>query len=433
VSEPLLPIAEAGSKDTVGKQCRIRGWVYRTRSSGGLAFVVVRDASGIIQVTARKQVLGDEAYAKFSSALIESSVEVTGEVAEDRRAPGGYELRATTALVHAPAEPFPIFSGQTDEFLLDKRHLSIRSSEIVATLKVKAEILHSARAYLDEHKYLEMTPPILTGNAAEGGSEAFTFEYFGREAYLSQTAQLYLEALIYPLERVYSITPSFRAEKSRTNRHLTEYTHLEVESAWTGLKENLELQEGLIAHICHEVATRRPRELEALGRKPEEMLAITAPFERIRYEEALERLKTLGHPLEFGQDLGTNEERALTAERKQPLFVTNYPAEIKAFYMLRNAGDSRLVDGNDMLAPEGYGEIIGASCRETDIEVLKARLEKQGAKMENYDWYLDLRRYGSVPHSGFGLGVERVVRWICKREHIRDTTPFPRTPSRVTP
>ncbi len=429
----FLPIAKANAKSSVGTRVSIRGWIYRTRSSGGLAFVVVRDATGIIQVTARKQALGEEGFTKFSSALIESSVEVTGTVAEDARAPGGFELRVEEARVIATAEPFPIFSGQTEEFQLDHRHLAIRSSDIVATLKVKAEVLRSARAFLDNNGYLEMTPPLLTGNAAEGGAEAFTLDYFGREAYLAQTAQLYLEALIFPLERVYSITTSFRAEKSRTNRHLTEYTHLEVESAWAGLKENLELQEALVVQVCHDVAEHRPRELEALGRKPEELLALHAPFERIRYEQALERLASQGIEIPFGRDLGTNEERALTIDRKEPLFVTNYPAAIKAFYMLRTVEDERVVDGNDLLAPEGYGELIGASCRETRIDVLRSRLEHDGANMANYEWYLDLRRYGSVPHAGFGLGVERLVRWIGRREHIRDTTPFPRTPSRVTP
>ncbi len=429
----FVPIATANSTASVGKRLSIRGWIFRTRSSGGLAFVVVRDSSGLIQTTARKQTLGEAGFAQYSSALIESSVEVTGTVAEDARAPGGFELRVEVARVVSAAAPFPIFSGQTEEFQLDQRHLAVRSSDIVATLKVKAEILRSARAYLDERGYLEMTPPLLTGNAAEGGAEAFTLDYFGREAYLAQTAQLYLEALIFPLERVYSVTTSFRAEKSRTNRHLTEYTHLEVESAWADLRDNLELQEGLVLRICHDVARKRPKELESLGRKPEELLALKAPFERIRYEEALDRLRAKGVELPFGKDLGTNEERALTADRSEPLFVTNYPAEIKAFYMLRSTDDDRVVDGNDLLAPEGYGELIGASCRETSIDTLRSRLDRQGARLENYEWYLDLRRYGSVPHAGFGLGVERLVRWICKREHIRDTTPFPRTPSRVTP
>lgn len=433
VTEGFTPVARANSAESVGKPVRLRGWIYRTRTSGGLSFVVVRDSTGIIQATLKRQVLGEEEFARASSALIESAVEVEGEVAADPRAPGGQEIRARHARVLSAAEVFPIFSGQTEEFLLDKRHLSIRSRELVAVMRVKAEVLRSARAFLFEERCLEMTPPLLTGNAAEGGSEAFVLDYFGKEAYLSQTAQLYLEALIYPLERVYSITTSFRAEKSRTPRHLTEYTHLEAELAWAGLTENLDIQERLVERIFHDVAKICVSELTLLGVEPSGLLAIRAPFERIRYEEAIAKLRDMGFSVEFGSDLGSNEERALTIDRTTPLFVTNYPAELKAFYMLRSGEDPRTVECDDLLAPHGYGEVIGGSSRETDIETLRSRLGKMGAKMENYEWYLDLRRYGSVPHAGFGLGVERVVRWITRREHIRDTTPFPRTPSRVLP
>lgn len=426
-------ISSANSDGYIGKTVSVRGWIYRTRSSGGMAFVVVRDATGTIQTTVKKQVLGDESFSSISSALIESAVEITGEVAADARAPGGHEIRATSANVISRAEAFPIFSGQTEEFLLDQRHLALRTSDLVAAMKVKAEVLKAARVFLDEGGYIEVTPPILTGNAAEGGAEAFELDYFGRKAYLAQTAQLYLEAMICPLERVYSITPSFRAEKSRTTRHLTEYMHLEGELAWAGMKENLEVQERLVEHIIHEVAKKNPQELRLLGREPQELLSIEVPFERIRYEKAIELLQGMGHDISFGADLGTGEERALTAGRKAPVFITNWPKEIKAFYMLRSKDDPRTVEAADLQAPDGYGELIGGSCRETDVESLKERLRAQGASLENYEWYFDLRRYGGVPHAGFGLGVERLVRWICRREHIRDATPFPRTPSRVTP
>ena len=334
--------------------------------------------------------------------------------------------------MHA-AEVFPIFSGQTEEFLLDHRHLSIRSAEMVATFRVKAEVMRAAREYLDESGYWEMTPPILTGNAAEGGAEAFVLDYFGTPAYLSQTAQLYLEALLFPLEKVYAFTPSFRAEKSRTPRHLTEFTHLEAELAWADLEDNLRLQEGLVAHIAQRVAEARAADLRVLGRDPKDLRAIQAPFPRMRYEEAIRILAEKGFPITFGSDLGTAEERALTQDRAGPLFVTHFPKAVKAFYMLESPHDPRTVECADLLAPEGYGEIIGGSCRETDLERLTQRLTATGARPEDYAWYLDLRRYGSVPHAGFGLGIERVVRWIARREHIRDTTPFPRTPSRVTP
>ncbi len=425
--------AAANRPETVGKEVHLRGWIHRTRSSGGILFLLVKDASGQIQVTARKDLLGAEPFARAEKALVESAVEVEGTVHADPRAPGGQEVRARRVEVVHAAEVFPIFSGQTEEFLLDHRHLSIRSAEMVATFRVKAEVMRAAREYLDESGYWEMTPPILTGNAAEGGAEAFVLDYFGTPAYLSQTAQLYLEALLFPLEKVYAFTPSFRAEKSRTPRHLTEFTHLEAELAWADLEDNLRLQEGLVAHIAQRVAEARAADLRVLGRDPKDLRAIQAPFPRMRYEEAIRILAEKGFPITFGSDLGTAEERALTQDRAGPLFVTHFPKAVKAFYMLESPHDPRTVECADLLAPEGYGEIIGGSCRETDLGRLTQRLTETGARPEDYAWYLDLRRYGSVPHAGFGLGIERVVRWIARREHIRDTTPFPRTPSRVTP
>jgi asparaginyl-tRNA synthetase len=278
-----------------------------------------------------------------------------------------------------------------------------------------------------------MTPPVLTGNLAEGGSDVFKIDYFGRPGYLSQSAQLYLEALLFPNERVYALTPSFRAEKSRTPRHLTEYLHLEVELAWCGLPDLLGFMERMMVTTLHKVAERRPKELETLGRPPSELLAIDAPFPRVPYREAIATLAAKGFPVSFGSDLGTAEERALTIESRSPIFVTHFPVGLKAFYMLRSTDDPDTVEAADLLAPEGYGEIIGASARETSVDRLIERLRATGAKPEEYDWYLDLRRHGSVPHAGFGMGIERVLRWMLRREHIRETTPFPRTPSRHTP
>jgi asparaginyl-tRNA synthetase len=330
-------------------------------------------------------------------------------------------------------QPFPIWSDQTEEFRLDKRHLAIRSQEFVATFRVKAELLRACRDFLEREDVLEMTPPILSGNAAEGGAEAFQIDYFGRPGYLSQTAQLYLEALLFPNERVYALTPSFRAEKSRTPRHITEFQHLEVELAWCDLDGLLAFLERMFVDVTHAVAARRPRELALLGRRPEELAAIAAPFPRMRYAEAIDRLRAAGFPVAWGSDLGTAEERALTLESPQPMFVTHFPRELKAFYMLRSPDDPRTVEAADLLGPEGYGEIVGASCRETDVGRLVERLTEMGVDPAPYEWYLDLRRHGSVPHAGFGLGIERLLRWMLRREHIRDTTPFPRTPSRHTP
>ncbi|HTT45706.1 MAG TPA: asparagine--tRNA ligase [Thermoplasmata archaeon] len=427
------PVSRAFAPDALGKSLRLRGWVLRTRSSGGILFFLLRDRSGVVQVTGRRDALGDAAFDAAEHVQIEGSVAVEGTVAEDRRAPDGREVRASRIDVIDAGEPFPIFSDQTEEFLLDQRHLAIRSQESVAIFRVKAELLRAFREFFDREDVLEMTPPILTGNAAEGGAEAFQFDYFGRPGYLSQTAQLYLEALLFPHERVYALTPSFRAEKSRTPRHLTEFLNLEVELAWCDFPGLLDFIERMMVATLHAVAERRPKELKSLGRPPEELLAIVAPFDRITYTEAIERLVKLGFPVEFGSDLGTAEERALTLESKSPLFVTHYPRERKAFYMLQTRDDPRTVEASDLLGPEGYGEIVGASCRETDIARLKERIAQIGARAEEYEWYLDLRRHGNIPHAGFGLGVERVLRWMLRREHIRDTTPFPRTPSRHTP
>ncbi len=426
-------VSRAFVPEALGQPLRLRGWVQRARSSGGILFVVLRDRTGSVQVTARRDAIGPEAFEAAEHVQTEGAIEVEGTVAEDRRAPGGRELRASSIRVVHAGEAFPIFAEQTEEFLLDKRHLAIRSPEHVATFRLKAEALRALREFLDREEVLEMTPPVLSGNAAEGGAEAFTIDYFGRPGYLSQTAQLYLEALLFPNERVYALTPSFRAEKSRTPRHLTEYLHLEVELAWCDLSGLLDFEERMIVAVTHALAERRPAELRALGRPPEELASLRAPFPRIRYAEAIDRLAAQGFPVRWGSDLGTAEERALTIEERVPLFVTQFPRELKAFYMLRSPEDPRTVEAADLLAPEGYGEMVGGSCRETDLLRLTERLQETGANVTEYDWYLDLRRHGSVPHAGFGLGIERLLRWVLRREHIRETTPFPRTPSRHTP
>jgi asparaginyl-tRNA synthetase len=426
-------IARALGPDAIGRAITVRGWVVRSRSSGGILFLRMRDRSGAVQVTAKKDALGDEAFRAAEGVQIEGAIRVTGTVEEDLRAPEKREIKATAIEVIDAGQPFPIFKDQTEEFLLDNRHLAIRSREHVATFRVKAATLRALRGFLDREEVLEMTPPILTGNAAEGGAEAFQFDYFGRPGYLSQTAQLYLEAMLAPHERVYAVTPSFRAEKSRTPRHLTEYTHLEVELAWTDLDGLLAFLERMLVSVLHEVADAMPTELTLLGRPPAELRAIEAPFPRLEYSAAVEKLAQEGFPLRWGDDLGSTEERALTLTATKPTFLLHFPTELKAFYMLLTPGDARTVQAADVLAPEGFGEIVGASCREGDIAHLTERLRAIGANVDEYAWYFDLRRHGTVPHAGFGLGVERLVRWMTRREHIRDTTPFPRTPSRHTP
>jgi asparaginyl-tRNA synthetase len=430
---PPALVRDLLAPDALGRRVRVRGWVKRTRSSGGILFTLLRDRTGIVQATGRRDKLGDAAFGEAEHVQVEGVIEVTGTVAEDKRAPGGRELRAEAIRVIDAGSPFPIFADQTEEFRLDQRHLVVRSEDLAAVFRIKADLLRILREFLEEEEVLEVTPPIITGNAAEGGAEAFTFDYFGRTGYLSQSAQLYLEALLAPHERVYAVTPSFRAEKSRTPRHLTEYMHLEVELAWAGLDELIEFMERMFVRVTHRVAERRATELKLLGRDPAELLAITAPFRRMTYAEAIASLQGQGFRVDWGSDLGTAEERALTLESSQPIFVTHFPAELKAFYMLQSSSDPRTAEAADLLGPEGFGEIIGASARETDIGRLTERLAKIGADPASYTWYLDLRRHGNIPHAGFGLGIERLVRWITRREHIRDTTPFPRTPSRHTP
>ncbi|MGA8542172.1 MAG: asparagine--tRNA ligase [Thermoplasmata archaeon] len=429
----IASISRVFAPEAVGTTVRVRGWVRNSRSSGGILFLLLRDRSGTVQVTGKKDTLGAEAFDAAEHVQVEGAIEVEGTVANDPRAPGGREVRASTITIHDAGLPFPIFQEQTEEFRLDKRHLVIRSPEHVATFRIKAEVLRATREFLTTEDVLEVTPPVLTGNPAEGGAEAFQIDYFGRPGYLSQTAQLYLEAMLAPHERVYSLTPSFRAEKSRTPRHITEFQHLEVELAWCDLEGLMDFIERMVVQICHSVAERRPTELRTLGRAPEEMLRIQAPFPRLSYADAIAKLAAQGLPVRWGSDLATAEERVLTLEERLPIFVTRYPRELKAFYMERTPADPRTVEAADLLAPEGYGEIVGASCRETNLPRLRERIEEIGANPEEYEWYLDLRRHGNIPHAGFGLGVERILRWMLRLEHIRDATPFPRTPSRHTP
>jgi asparaginyl-tRNA synthetase len=431
---PFMKAEELLTGEMVGKRVRTRGWIYRTRHKGKMVFTVIRDSSGIIQATLfRGDMESEQDFEDAKKALVESSVEVEGILVEEPRAPGGYEIQVRRFRVIHFAEIFPITKDQSEEFLMDKRHLWVRSRRLTAIAKIKHSLLKAAREWFDSEGFYEVTPPILTGSAAEGGATLFEVKYFGDKAYLSQSAQLYLEALIFSLEKVYSITPSFRAEKSRTRKHLTEFWHLEAEEAWTGLEGNMKIQEELLTHIVHRVAEWNPKELEFLGRDRKELLKVETPFPRYHYSEALDNLRKKGVELEWGDDFGAPEERKLTEDEELPIFVTHWPKEAKAFYMRWDPEDTRVVLNNDMLAPKGYGEIFGASERETDVNHLIERLKAEDASIEDYEWYLDLRRYGSVQHSGFGMGVERVVAWLSNAEHIRETIPFPMTPSRIRP
>jgi len=429
----MLAVKDALSKSLVGTKIQIRGWIWRTRSSGGIVFAVVRDATGVMQVTVKKDNVPDADFEAASKAGIESSVVIEGEVAEDKRAPGGFEIRATSFQLVGSSEAFPITEYQSTELLLDLRHLWIRSREQNAISRIKDSLIRGAREWFHENGYIEVNPPIITGVAPEDSTTLFQLKYFDRIAYLSQTAQFYLESLIYSLEKVYSLTPSFRAEKSRTPRHLAEYWHLEMEAAWVDNEGNMKVQEELVSAMLHNAVAECSPELKFLKRDPAILQKIEPPFERMKYDEAMEYLQKKGLEVSWGSDLGAIEERELTKDKTIPVFVVNYPKELKPFYMKENPEDPRTYKNSDLLAPEGFGEIIGGSERETDNALLLERLQEKGESLDSYKWYLDLRKYGSVPHSGFGLGMERIVTWVCKLEHIRDAIPYPRTVARVYP
>jgi len=411
----------------------LRGWVYRERKSNVKAFIVLRDHSNIIQCVVDKEKVKEDVWKSAEQVIIESSIIIEGEIKKDERAPTGYEVHVSDLKIIHIADRFPITKDQSTEFLLDVRHLWIRSRELTNVWKVKAQVLKAVREFYEKEKYYEVTPPIITGSSCEGGSTLFEIKYFQDKAFLSQSAQLYLEAMIFSLEKVWALTPSFRAEPSKTNRHLTEYWHLEGETAWQGFEELLNHEEALISHICQHVAKHCKQELKILGRDPKDLEKIKPPFPRVTYDEALEILKKDGMNIEWGKDLRTLEEEQLMKHFDKPLMVTRYPKEIKAFYMKDDPENPKVVLCCDVLAPEGYGEIIGSSERETDVNVLIKKLKAQGENVENYNWYLDLRRFGSVQHSGYGLGTERIIRWLCKLETIRDAIPFPRTIKRMTP
>jgi len=429
----MVAIADILKGKHTGAEVELRGWIYRTRTVGGKAFVVVRDSTGVIQCTIGRDAVPAEAFAAAEKALIESSVVVRGTVVADRRAPGGFEIRATDFRVVHFAEKFPIQEDLSEEFLLDIRHLWIRSQKMTAIFRVRHTAFAAVHEYFRGQGFWEVHPPMITPAGSEGGATLFELDYFGRKAYLTQSWQLYAEALVLAMEKVYYIGPSFRAEKSRTTRHLTEYWHAEMEQAWVGMEEAIKHAEGVISHVCQRVAEERPDDVAVLGRTPEFLQAVKPPFERITYEEALKILRAKGMEVEWGKDLRTLEERALTEGKTKPIVVTHYPRISQAFYKARDPGRPDLVLAFDVIAGDDVGEIVGGSERETDLEVIRKSLIEQGEDPKAYEWYLDSRRYGSVQHAGFGMGMERLIQWICKLEHIRDAVPFPRTPARYAP
>ena len=417
------------------KTIRLRGWIFRTRSSGNIVFTVIRDVTGTIQATIKKGNLPDNEFQDGKKALIESSVELEGIVKEDKRAPGGYELRVTKLNVINFAEPFPIVKDQSPEFLLDQRHLWIRSQKLSAVLKVRSTVVGAIHKFFRDNGYYEFDAPVLQPNQCEGGSTLFEVKYYDNKTYLSQSWQLYAEAAVFSLEKIYNMGPTFRAERSKTSRHLSEFWMAEMEAAWMDLHEVIEVAKDEVRFILKEVLKNNKRELEILGQDTKKLERIVkTKFPTITYTEAIDILnKKENINIKWGKDLRTLEENKLMDYFDTPVVVTNYPVEIMAFYKPKDPKDPKTALCFDMIAPGGYGEIVGGSQRSLDIKEMTDRLKEMGEKTDNYEWYFDLRKYGSVVHSGYGLGVERVVAWICGIDNIKDAIPFPRTVIRFRP
>jgi asparaginyl-tRNA synthetase len=423
----------------IGSTVSIQGWVLTTRSSGKIAFVVVRDGSGYLQGVLTKAEVSEATWQRFEALTQEACVRLVGEVRADRRSPGGVELAIREIDILGPSVDFPITPKEHGTpFLLDHRHLWLRSRRQVAIMKVRHEIIQAIRDFLYERDFALVDTPILTGSIGESSGTLFETEYFDLgKAYLAQTGQLYVEAACAALGKVYCFGPTFRAEKSKTRRHLTEFWMVEPEVAFNTSDDNMRLQEEFVSAIVARVLERRAEELKELERDPDKLAAVVPPFPRLSYTEAVERLRAKGSPISWGQDLGAEDETLIAADSDRPVFVYNYPRAAKAFYMKENpddlGADRRTVLCDDCLAPEGYGEIIGGSQREDDYDRLLARIREQGLPEDAYAWYLDLRKYGTFVHSGFGLGLERTVAWICGTPHIRETIAFPRMIYRLTP
>ncbi len=431
----FVRIGEVLDGKKTDKKVHIRGWIYRTRSSGNIVFTVIRDVTGILQATVKKGNLPDNEFEDAEKALIESSVEIEGTAKEDKRAPGGYELQVASFNVIHFAEPFPIVKDKSPEFLLDQRHLWIRSQQLSSAFKIRSTVVGAIHKFFRNLGFYEFDAPILQPNQCEGGSTLFEVKYYDNKTYLSQSWQLYAEAAVFSLEKLYNMGPTFRAERSKTSRHLSEFWMAEMEAAWTDLHDVSEIAKDEVKFILDEVLKYNKRELAVLNQDAKKLQHIAeSKFPTITYTEVLKILKEKENmDVEWGKDLRTTEEDNIMKHFDTPIVVTNYPVEIMAFYKPRDPNDPKTALCFDMLAPEGYGEIVGGSQRSLDIDDMKKRLGDSGEKAENYEWYFDLRRYGSVPHSGYGLGVERLVAWICKLDNIKDAIPFPRTLIRFKP
>ena len=422
-------------KNYVGQEVTLRGWLFNKRSSGKVKFVILRDGTGYVQCVYFKGNVSEDIFEAADKIGQESSIEVTGKVKEEPRSVGGYELDATGLTIIQNAQNYPITPKDHGiEFLLDNRHLWLRSKKQVAILKIRHRIVKAIRDFFDDRDFTLMDPPILTPNAVEGTSTLFETEYFDLgSAYLTQSGQLYAEAGAMALGKVYTFGPTFRAEKSKTRRHLTEFWMVEPEAAFFDLNDDMDLAESFLEYIVQTVLKEMKNELDILERDTSKLVNVKKPLPRISYDEAIEILKKNNVEIEWGKDVSGADETIISNQFDRPVIVHRYPADIKAFYMKRDPDNPKLALAMDVLAPEGYGEIIGGSQREDDIDQLLERIKEHNLPQEAFEWYLDLRRYGSVPHSGFGLGLERTVSWICGLVHLREAIPFPRMIGRNTP
>ena len=419
----------------IGEKITLKGWLFNKRSSGKVKFLILRDGTGYLQCIVFKGNVNEDVFELASNISQESSFEVTGTVKEEPRAIGGFELDALDLKIIGDSVEYPITPKEHGiEFLIDHRHLWVRSKKQAAILKIRHRIVKAIRDFYDERNFVLFDPPIITPNAAEGTSTLFEMDYFDLgKAYLTQSGQLYAEAGAMALGKVYTFGPTFRAEKSKTRRHLTEFWMVEPEMAFYDLNDDMDLAEEFLEYIVQTVIKDCSQELNILERDITKLENIKRPFPRISYTEAVEILKSKGHDFTWGDDFGAPDETLISEQFDKPVMIHRYPAEVKAFYMKRDPENPKVALAVDVIAPEGYGEIIGGSQREDDLDILLERIKEHNLPQKYFEWYLDLRRYGSVPHSGFGLGLERTVTWICGIEHLRETIPFPRMIYRNTP
>jgi asparaginyl-tRNA synthetase len=417
-----------------GKSITLAGWVYNKRSSGKIRFVIIRDGTGLTQCVFSQKDVSPEVFDLADKITQESSLYVTGVVRKDDRAPGGYELIATDLKLIQMAENYPISPKEHGtEFLMSNRHLWLRSRRQHAILIIRSHLIKAMRDFFDNQGFILVDTPILTPAAVEGTTTLFEVDYFGEKTYLTQSGQLYNEPNAAAFNKVYCFGPTFRAEKSKTRRHLTEFWMIEPEVAFADLNDIIILAEDFISYIVERVLSKCPEQFKVIERDLSKLEKIKTPFPRITYTEAIEKLNTNGKPVKWGDDFGGDEETVLSNLFDKPLVITHYPAECKAFYMKRDQKDNRLALGADILAPEGYGEIVGGGQREDDLATLEKRIAEHKLPKQAFEWYLDVRRYGTFPHSGFGLGLERTLAWICSIPHVRETIPYPRMLEKVYP